>query len=224
MKKYLLQIVKAALPSLAGCMIIVSFGSPLIAQQNIIAVKDNTRPGLRASINEPALVSFLIAKRWNGYNEIEWTTLSPRDTRKFIVEYSSDGYNFQTAGEILSDRNNYTLQHRTLDQRPLLYRVKTEQLNGKFSYTKAVMLDGVPVSPVKIYPTVISGNTVSINSQWPVERITVVSLAGAQVFTKEMSGQRDYISVVIPNLAQGQYRMVFTGKDWRATESFVVGK
>lgn len=194
-----------------------------MAQQHVIVNKDNTRPEVKeATTTAPSLFSFT-AKRWNGYNEIEWQAGFQEDTKTYIVEYSSDGINFQFAGEVLAGKTTYRLKHYFLETVPVLYRIQSRQLNGMSFYSPAFFLEGIEFSPVKVYPTVITTNAVNVMAHWPVERIRIFSTNGIQVFAKEINGKRDYISIVLPALAKGVYYMTFYGNDWKTTEGFIIG-
>lgn len=198
---------------------------PAFGQQNIIADKDNTHPEIGRAFSNPAFIASFTAQKWNGYNEITWTATREQDTRKYIIEYSSDGINFQAAGEVLTNSNNnspYLLKHYTTDDRALLYRVGIETLNGKFTYSSTMFLEGTVVSPVTIYPTIVTGNMINVNSAMAVERIIIVAGNGAQVFAKDVNGQRDYIPVVIPSLGKGIYWMTFYGHGWKTTTKFII--
>ena len=63
----------------------------------------------------------------HGYNEIQWSAVAKEDTRRFIVEYSVDGINYQSAGELTPLAGNYSLKHYTLDTRTFLYRIRMEK-------------------------------------------------------------------------------------------------
>ena len=78
------------------------------------------------------------------------------------------------------------------------------------------------VSPITIYPTIITGNTVNVNTSLAVERIVIYSGNGVQVFAKEMNGQRDFIPLVIPSLGKGIYWMTFYGNGWKTTSKFII--
>jgi hypothetical protein len=58
--------------------------------------------------------------------------VAEEDTRRFIVEYSADGVNYQSAGELTSLAGNYTLKHYTLDTRTFLYRIRMEKRMAAF--------------------------------------------------------------------------------------------
>jgi hypothetical protein len=222
MWKAILQTVKATFPVIAGCLISALCNDQAFAQQYLIADKNNTRPEVNRQLSSPALVISVTAKKWNGYNEINWNAFSEQDTRKFIVEYSYDGIDFQTAGEALSSNGVYSLKHHTLDLRPLLYRIRIEELNGKFSYSSLVLMDGVEVPVVKIYPTVVSGNAMNADAAFPVERISITTTDGRMVFAKDLNGARDFIPITLPYFSRGMYFITFYGNGWKSTSKFLV--
>jgi hypothetical protein len=224
MRKEVLHPVKTSFPRVVGVILVLLFATTISrAQQNIISQKDNTRPEATRYTHEPSFIMNFTAVKWNGYNEIHWSAAYQGDTKRYIIEYSLDGVNYLTAGEMLADKSDYVLQHRILEDRPMLYRIRSEQLNQKSFYSSSIVLTGVPVSPVIIYPTVITSNTVNVNASWPVERITITSTNGAQVMAKDINGQRDYMAVTVPAaLQKGMYFMTFQGKGWKTTEKFIV--
>ncbi|HET9745910.1 MAG TPA: hypothetical protein VFP97_09365, partial [Chitinophagaceae bacterium] len=69
-------------------------------QQHIIDKKDDTHPEISAKQSLPAKIYQFSATKMHGYNEIKWEAAAEDDTKKFIVEYSADGMNFQSAGEV----------------------------------------------------------------------------------------------------------------------------
>lgn len=222
MRKAILQTVKATFPLLAGCFLTTLYIQSSFAQQHVIANKDNTRPETNIQTSSPAIITSFKAVKFNGYNEISWTALSEHGTRKFIVEYSADAVNFQTAGQVLSTDGKYFLKHYTQDTRPFVYRVKIEELTGKFSYSPEIVLDGTEIPPVKIYPTIVTGSVINANAGLPVERLTITSADGQQQFAKDLNGVRDFIPIVIPSLGKGIYYITFYGNGWKSTSRFMI--
>lgn len=196
--------------------------TPALGQQWVIANKDNTRPEVTAQAARPPFVTALTIQRGNGNNDISWTAMREEETRKYIIEYSVNGIDYLTAGEVVSGAGNYSYKHHTLDQSPMLYRIKMELLNSRAFYSNAVVLDGTERGPVNIYPTIIQGNTVNVNASWPIEKITVVSENGQQVYSNDVNGQKDYIAIVVPSLGKGIYWMAFYGNGWKTTQKFII--
>ena len=159
----------------------------------------------------------------HGYNEIRWSAVAEQNTRRFIVEYSSDGVNYQSAGELTSLRGDYSLKHYTLDTRTFLYRIKMEKKDGRFFNSISFLLEGIDIAPVKIYPTIVEGNTINLKMAFPVHRMNIISLDGKQVMAKDLGGIVGTTQVAIPVLNRGQYLVTFYGNGWQSTEKFIVG-
>jgi len=214
---------KAVGAAILAALLLLSTCAPSLAQQHVIADKDNTRPDINNTFSAPAFINSFSAQKWNGYNEIKWTAFREQETRKYIVEFSTNGIDFQSAGEaMVNNSGSYYLKHYTGDDRAMLYRVRIEQLTGRSVKTEAMLLEGQVVSPVSFYPTIITGNTININADWPVERLLITSGNGVQVFAKELNGQSHHIPVVLPSLAKGLYFMTFYGSGWKTTGKIIV--
>jgi len=214
------KVKNATLPLMIG---LIFFAGSLHAQQYVIVNKDNTRPEASRQIHAPARITSFTATRNNGYNDIRWMAHSEQSTRRFIVEYSYDGINFLSAGEILATDGNYTLNHHSLDDRPMLYRLRIEDHGQRAYYSDNIFLDGIMVPPVEIFPTIVTGDVVKVNASFPVERVAIVAGDARQVFAKDLNGVRDFIPIVIPSLNRGTYWMTFYGNGWQYTEKFIVG-
>jgi len=220
MRKVILQLVKATFPIAAGFS---TFINSAYSQQNIIAGKDDTHPEITAQQYSSAKIYKLSAVQMQGYNEIQWSAVAEEDTRRFIVEYSSDGINYQSAGELTPLDGVYKLKHYTLDTRTFLYRIRMEKKDGRFFNSANFLLGGVDIAPVKIYPTIVEGNTVNLQMYLPVQRINIISLDGKQVMQKDLGGTAGYSRVSIPPLSKGTYLMTFYGNGWQSTEKFMIG-
>jgi hypothetical protein len=194
------------------------------AQQNIIADKDNTHPEHSDQLYAAARVFLISAIQLNGYNEVRWSATGEQDTRRYIVEYSSDGIFYQSGGELNVGSGTYLLKHKILDPRTFLYRIKIEKKDGRFVYTQSVLMEGARTPAVLLYPTVVENNTVNLRMDLPVQKLMVISPDGKEVFSKQMGGQTGSTQVVIPPIARGTYYMVFQGANWKSTEKFIVGK
>ena len=220
MRKRILQFVKATFPLAAGFSTLISSA---YSQQNIIAGKDDTHPEITAQQYSSAKIHSLSAVQMHGYNEIRWSAVAEEDTRRFIVEYSADGINYQSAGELTPLAGNYTLKHYTLDTRTFLYRIRMEKKDGRFFSSVNFLLGGVDIAPVKIYPTIVEGNTINLQMAFPVQRMSVISLDGKQVMQKDLGGIAGTTQVSIPVLSKGQYLVTFYGNGWQSTEKFMIG-
>lgn len=194
----------------------------LYAQQEVTAHKNDTRPEITRQVFSAAIITSLVATPNNGYNEVRWAARGEQDTRKFILEYSTNGIYFQSAGEVVASGGTYLLKHQTFEIMPMLYRLKIEDMSGRYTYSQAILLEGIGVSPVKVYPTIITGNVINLVADFPVERINIISTSGQQVFAQDVGGKSDNITITIPSLGKGMYFLNFTGQGWKATERFII--
>ena len=199
----------------------IFFSVSVTAQQHIITNKDNTRPETARQYNDYNLTSFEVI-RHNGYNEIQWQAPLNNNASRFFVEYSFDGVHFLPGEQVLSNNGLYNYRHFIQDTRPLLYRVRTENGNGSLSYSGAILPKGISIEPVQLQKNVVEGNVINITAQFPVERLTIVSGTGMQVYARDVNGLKDFIPVAIPSLDRGVYFISFYGKGWKSTSRFVV--
>ena len=220
MKEVFLYPVKATLL----IVLFSTFAISSMSQQNIIADKDNTHPQQSEQQYAVARVLMLSAVQMNGYNVIRWDAENEQETRRYIVEYSSDGLNYQTAGELMPFKGSYLLKHQTLDPRTFLYRLRIEKKDGRFGLTNSVIMEGAKTSAVLVYPTMVEGNTVNLRMDLPVLKISVLTLDGKEIFSKQMGGLIGTTQVVIPPITRGTYFMVFYGNGWKKAEKFVLSR
>jgi hypothetical protein len=162
----------------------------------------------------------------NGYNELKWITESEENMDKYIIEYSTDGINYSTAGEVVSannaSRSIYLYRHITINTTNVYYRLKMSELNGTHKYSPVITIGPDNKTGVKIYPTSITNGLVNIISWQPVERVVITNTTGVQLFSKEMNGATGYFKIPIPALQKGLYIIRVSGKDFQQTEKVVV--
>lgn len=210
--------------TISAAIALILFGTAS-AQQHIIANKDNTRPEAALNRMSPAMntLTSFTATGNTGYNQINWSGFNEQNVQRYIVEYSTNGNDFQSAGEAsVGGTTGYNIRHTTNERSAIIYRIRMEMKNGSYTTTDPIFLDGVPVSPVTVYPTVISGNMLNVNAVWPVRQISIFSGDGAMVFSKNINGQRDFIPVAIPSLAKGAYWVTFYGTTWKTSTKVIV--
>ena len=96
------------------------------------------------------------------------------------------------------------------------------QPKSRFFNSVNFLLGGVDIAPVKIYPTVVEGNTLNLKMAFPVHRMNIISLDGKQVMQKDLGGITGTTQVVVPVLNRGQYLVTFYGNGWQSTEKFMI--
>lgn len=222
MWKAILRSVKASFPGVAGFFLLMTISVTIHAQQFVINQKDQTRAEANIDAIQPSRNITLTVQRDGYYNDISWRVLRDQDARSFTVEYSFDEKSYLAAGNPVIPGSNYKFRHYIQDTVARWYRLKVETANGQFAYTEAVFAGGKMIRPVRVFPTVVTGDVVSVFADKPVERIVITSGSGVQAVVRDVNGQRDFIPVAIPSLGKGMYLITFYGKDWRQTDKFMI--
>ncbi|MEO8406240.1 MAG: PQQ-dependent sugar dehydrogenase [Chitinophagaceae bacterium] len=170
------------------------------------------------------LISFY-GNHFTGRNELRWRTGSEENTQKFIVEYSTNGTDYLTAGEVLATSNSngssYTFSHYTNTLGTIKYRLRVVDIDQASKYSPIILL-GDKNYDIKVYPTIITGNALQVNSGPSIQRVDMYSLDGKLIFTKILNGVSGYFSVPLPAVQSGMYLVQLTADDVKQTEKILI--
>ena len=162
----------------------------------------------------------------NDYNELNWTTATEENVEKFIIEYSSNGIDFSSAGAVNASNNisgaTYTFRHYTITGAKIFYRLYMTDADGAGNYSPVISINSAIATGIKIYPTIITAGRLYINSGKRVDKVQLFTVAGKPVLTKEMNGVNGYFSIVIPALQKGMYIIQLTGRDFQKNKKIVI--
>jgi glucose/arabinose dehydrogenase len=154
------------------------------------------------------LLSFS-GSRKQGFNELQWKTASEENLGRFIIEYSTDGRNYQYAGAVAATGNlsgsDYTFNHYTTETRKLFYRLRIEELSGEERLSSVISIGVGDGALVRVYPTVITNNTVQINTEQNISSLQLMDAAGRLVFSNATGLQTGYFTIALPALSKGPY-------------------
>lgn len=122
---------------------------------------------------------------------LQWSTSSEQNNKQFDVETSSDGTNFYLLGTIASKGNsasaqNYEYLHQAPSAGNNWYRLKQIDIDGKFSYSKIIVLN-VPVKAGEpfVYPIPANNHlTLNMGSVTAKSKIEIYS-ADMKIVKKE---------------------------------------
>ena len=177
----------------------------------------------------PLPVELISFNGWNAgaVNQLQWKTASEKNTAKFIVEKSIDGVTYTSIGEQTAAGNSTTtLSYSLSDNQPVIgnnyYRLKTVDIDGKFSYSDVI---NIPVNEAytnsftRVYPNPTKGNlNVEIQSSTTSNtKIVVFDVVGKKIFEKETSLVKgiNTLTFDVADYADGAYILQFidsTGK------------
>lgn len=160
-----------------------------------------------------------------GHNELKWVTAGEQSIEKYIIEYSSDGINYQSAGEVTAlypNGGTYLFNHPVSVTGPLFYRLRIVELVGGDSYSPVISIGQVTPRKIKVYPTLINSGQLNINTGISIDRIDLYSVDGRQVFTKTLQGQNGYFLLSLPSLSRGIYYLQLQGQGWKQAEKIII--
>ncbi|GGB78728.1 hypothetical protein GCM10011325_02830 [Dyadobacter sediminis] len=172
----------------------------------------------------PVTLSKFEGKKTAEGNLLSWTTTSEVDNAYFLVERSSDGRVFTTAGKVEALKGSQTERsYRFLDtgfaKGISYYRLKQVDLDGKSVYSRILALDAATKGEIKLYPNPVQkALTLELpDASSEKVQIKLVNAAGQQVFVQEQAENRNgKINIDIEKLPAGIYQVIVTGesKSW----------
>lgn len=171
------------------------------------------------------LLSFS-GKSFTGFNELQWVAVSEQNIDRYTVEFSKDGRAFSKAGEVRSlnngNRNSYSYRHVGVDPGNIYYRLRMSESDGSFKYSAVIQLGGAAVKGIRVYPTIITNNSVNIVSGEAIQEIRLVNSEGRQVWSIQMNGAQGFFSVQLPTLPKGVYLMRLETRDRVQAEKIII--
>jgi parallel beta-helix repeat protein len=112
---------------------------------------------------------------------LTWKTATEINTTHFDIERSNDGQSFKKIGETKAQGNNSKYQFTDELPYPITYyRLKINDLDGSFKFSKTINITANGKSKVKIYPTISNGILTVENAQ----NFEIVNTMGQVVFTE----------------------------------------
>jgi glucose/arabinose dehydrogenase len=172
-----------------------------------------------------SLLSFS-GKKQTGFNELKWNIAASQNTNRFIVEYSSTGVTWLSAGEVAAlnqaGNQSYSFRHYTAETGKLYYRLKIEDNNGTITYSPVITINGKEDGGIKVFPTIVTGNELQVLAEKEVTGIKIMDRNGRLVMAKQMNRQQGYFRVSLPELSRGVYFVQLQTDSGNETVKFVV--
>lgn len=163
--------------------------------------------------------------------QLLWTTAWERSNNFFLVENSTNGYDFKAIGQIYSKGDSEQIQHyETYDHSPKLghnyYRLKQIDLNGQFSYSPIVEVNIQMPNEINVYPVPVKqGNQLNIhveskNNQ--LIRVRLLNLMGQELINLQDHAKRGehVIRLNTSSLSKGLYQLLIEGNSDNNSKAF----
>ena len=164
-----------------------------------------------------------------GYNELSWLTASELNTARFYVEFSTstNTSSFTRVGTVSATRNtngsDYSFRHYINNSGEIYYRLAIEDDNGKVAYSSIIRLNGNRKNKVRVYPTLVSTNTITLETNnMSIRSIKIINVSGTIVYKNEIKNNLNTINIKLPALSKGVYMIEMTGDGIQQTEKIVI--
>ena len=148
----------------------------------------------------------------NNQAVINWATSTEDNTEKFVIEHSTDGRVFTTAGEVAAAGNsNSSISYGFTHINPVTganyYRIRQQDLDGRHTYSKVIML----LNRQHLKETVLAPNPVhdmlhitEPGKKW-VRKIEIYDMNGRMQLSKTVEAEVSSYSLSAAALVKGTY-------------------
>uniref|UniRef100_UPI003743C0CF T9SS type A sorting domain-containing protein n=1 Tax=Taibaiella koreensis TaxID=1268548 RepID=UPI003743C0CF len=191
----------------------VSFATPSFSQFFIHANNANSSP-------LPVELTSFDAEKAQDKAILTWSTASERNNRRFVIERSSDGKQYNAIGYVgtlaENGNSNATLNYLYTDQAPLTgknyYRLLQEDRDGKQTYSVVRSLEFGDSRGFSCYPNPAK-ETLTIEHDAlrdAVVTLRLIDITGRQVLQQTISLQKgnNKNTLRLQGIPQGMYHLV----------------
>jgi len=151
---------------------------------------------------------------------VTWKVENELNIKKYEVEKSPDGVSFTAIGsDSATGNNSSTVSYSFVDQSPFsnsnYYRIKSVDNNGGIEYSPIakVELNGITVSSVNVFPTVVNNETVNLqltNMPKGTYNILLLNSLGQVIYKQQLNHFGGSITTPLnfnQNLSKGIYQI-----------------
>lgn len=140
---------------------------------------------------------------------LDWTITDETNHANYVVEHSSDSYHFSPIGEMAaSNKTRYSLHHTSPVDGTNYYRLKIEDTDAKFRYTKIAKAFIEQAVDVNIYPNPTAEILHIVPQKWMLKNqatISILGMNGALLHQKNISQFNKTEVIRLSNFANGKY-------------------
>jgi hypothetical protein len=176
----------------------------------------------------PVELTLFSGKNDGDVNQLFWNTASELNTRRFVVQRSPDGLQFEDIGEVAANGNSRApLEYTFTDDAPYsgdnLYRLRIEDHDGSSEYTKMIRLHvagesgNKPTGIQNVYPNPTSGeSTIQFfeGQDHASYLLRVYSMNGQVIHEEQLEFDRGLQTIPLQaaSFAPGQYLLQFINR------------
>ncbi len=159
----------------------------------------------------PVTITNFSVKKNNNTALVSWKINNELSIKKYEVERSTNGINFEKIGEVKSNGSTqYSFTDNTLPlAKTIYYRLKIVELSGKLNTTNVITIDGVVlVNALKISPNPANEKiTIQLNNgiNQKGALLTIFDFTGRLLVQKSLTNGQNTITLPVLNYANGTY-------------------
>jgi glucose/arabinose dehydrogenase len=159
-----------------------------------------------------------------GYNELSWQTADEVQLQQYEIEYSSDAVHFQQAGIVAAANSSaYYYKHVVTSAQKLYYRLKMVDIDGKFVYSKVIVIDANNSGSKNfVTPSVVSNGMLTVNIENAFSHLQIINMDGKVIHNESVNNRTGKISVSVAGIPAGQYLVRLFGNDKQLTQKIIV--
>jgi hypothetical protein len=148
----------------------------------------------------------------NGDVKVEWGTTQEYNTKNFIVERSQSNGTFTAIADVPAQgsdiRNDYSFTDRPQTSGAISYRVKQVDIDGRFEYSKQIVVRTISQGTLKLYPNPAPGYT-RISLPQGIQQATVKIYNQNGALAKTLAVTNGEL-ISLQGLSKGLYHVVIT--------------
>lgn len=147
------------------------------------------------------------ANQINNYIELQWQTATEINTNQFNIQYSVNGIDFKTIGNMVAKGSGSTyyfqIPSTTLTNMNNYFRLEIEDKNGTKNYSKTISINLKEENEVNFFPNPTNGIIHLYNST--INQIKIIDISGRLIEEKIVNDN----TVNLSNLPKGFYTLFF---------------
>ncbi len=174
------------------------------------------------------LLDFTAAAQGTSAVALKWLTSAEINSKDFTIEHSNTNNAWKAIGTQLAKNGTTTNAYAFVHKEPVTgvnyYRLKMNDKDGSFKYSKVLAVNVNRKQGISIYPNPVTEKLIAEVFKTDAESVTVsvVDLAGRILFEQvnNVKAGLNKIEVNTSTLAKGTYLLQITGKD-KTVKEFV---
>ena len=136
---------------------------------------------------------------------MNWKTSEEKEFDHFAIERSEDGIEFTEIGQVpgVSAGTSYEFADKTIKAFKYFYRLRMENTDGSFGYSKILHISSELSEDFKVYPTIVSNklNMAFHSENTQTLQVDIINLYGQTIYQTKIEAVKG-INHAIINLAE----------------------